>query len=279
MTRFPQLGLVLTGQVRRCPLVRLPAFVRHLGPVKGASFRQASRIANTLRGGFPVKGYEDLARAKLVLVCAPERQLRTLVQELRASVVDWRRKIVLVCGGPFDSSHLAELAACGAEVGSLHALEEPHTGRFLIEGDRRAVRWARRLIEDGGGVAVQIERGSAAVCGAGESLATWLLLALLDASAMCFRRAGLTAGGAGPIVARLAHRTVRSYLKGGRRARRLPETAEERIRFRLQLEALRRADLALAGFLLEVAVLTFQYLGRDSGWLRELALERAAGRG
>ncbi len=279
MTRYPQLALVLTGQVRRYPLARLPSLIRHLGPVKGVSLRQASRIANTLRAGFPVKSYEDLARAKVVVVCAPERQLRSLVAELEAAPVDWRRKVLLLCGGPFDSSHLAGLAARGAEVGSLHALEEPVPMRFLIEGDRQAVRWARRLVEDSGAVAVEIERGSAGLCGAGESLATWLLMALLDASAMCFRRAGLRPGGAGPIVARLAHRAVRSYLKGGRRACRVPETAEERIRFRLQLEALRRADLALAGFLLEVAVLTFQYLGRDSGWLRELALERAAGRG
>jgi predicted short-subunit dehydrogenase-like oxidoreductase (DUF2520 family) len=279
MTSYPQLALVLTGQVRRYPLALLPSLVAHLGPVKGVSFRQASRIANTLRAGFPVKDYGALARARVVLVCAPERQLRTLVEELQEAAVDWRRKVVLVCSGLFDSSRLAALAARGAEVGSMHALEELQPVRFLIEGDRQAVRWARRLVEDSGGVAVEIERGSASLCAAGESLASWLLLALLDGSARCFRRAGLTAGAAGPIVARLAHRAARSYLKGGRRACRVPETQEEQFRFRLQIEALRRADPALAGFVLEVAVLAFQHLERDSGWLRELALERAAGRG
>ena len=279
MTRSLPLGLVLAGQVRRYPLVRLASLATHLGPVKGVTYRQASRIANTLRAGFPVKSSDDLAPVRVVLVCAPEKQLRSLVEELRASAVDWRRKVVLLCSGPLDSSHLADLAARGAEVGSLHALDEPHPGRFLVEGDRLAVRWARRLVEDSGGIAIEIERGSASLCAAGESLASWLLLALLDASAGCFRRAGLAAGGAGPIVARLAHRAVRSYLKGGRRACRLPETPEEQVRFRLQVEALRRADPALAGFLLEVAVLAFAHLGRDGAWLRKLACERAAALG
>jgi predicted short-subunit dehydrogenase-like oxidoreductase (DUF2520 family) len=273
------LALVLTGQVRRYPLARLSSLMQHLGPVKGVSYRQASRIANTLRAGYPVKHYEDLGRARALLVCAPERQTPALVEELAAAELDWSRKVVLLCSGSLDSSHLGALAERGAEVGSVHVLEEPEPTRFFIEGDRLAVRWARRFIEAGGSIAVEIERGSTGVCAAGESLATWLLLAVLDASARCFRRAGLTAGGAGPIVARLAHRAVRSYLKGGRRACRLPETPEERVRFRLQLEAVCRADLALAGFLLEVAILAFQHLGRDSGWLRELALERAAGRG
>ena len=279
MTRSLPLGLVLTGQVRRYPLVRLASLAEYLGPIKGITYRQASRIANALRAGFPVKSCDDLAQVRALLVCSPERQVRTLVEDLQASKVDWRRKVVLLCSGPLDSGHLAELAVRGAEVGSLHAVEEPQPGRFLVEGDRLAVRWARRLVEEGGGIAIEIERGTAGLCAAGESLATWLLLALLDASAGCFRRAGLPAGGAGPIVARLAHRAVRSYLKGGRRACRLPETPEEQVRFRLQLEALRRADPALAGFLLEVALLAFAHLGRDGAWLRKLACERAAALG
>ena len=281
MTKSLKLALVLTGQVNRYPVTRLHNLAEHLGPVKAQSYRQASRIANTLRAGYPVHEYRELARSRVLLLCTPEKKFPALLAELGAAGLDWRRKAVMICGGPFDSGSLRELAARGAGVVSLHCLDGPQHLRFLIEGDRGAVRLAKRLVEGGGGVAIEIRPESSGVCAAGVSLASWLLLALVDASAGCFRKGGLTPGKAGPIVERIAQRTVRSYLKGGRRACRVLATAEDRSAFRYQLESLRKTDPALAGFFLDLALLALNRLGRDSRWLSEpgLAIQRAAGKG
>jgi hypothetical protein len=278
MTKPLKLALVLSGPVRRYPITRLRNLAEHLGPVKAQSYRQASRIANALRAGYPVHDYKELARSRILLLCVPERRFAALEAELGVSALDWRRKIVIICGGPFESDSLPELAARGAGIASVHCVEEAQQPRFLVEGDRLAVRYAKRLIEGGGGAVIEIRRGYAGVCAAGVAFASWLLLALVDAAALCFRQAGLTPRKAGAIVERIGQRTLRAYLKGGRRACRVLATAEERSAFRHQLESLRKARPELAGLFLELAVLALNHLGRDAAWLREAgAAQKAAG--
>lgn len=280
MTKSLKLSLVLSGPVRRYPITRLRNLAEHLGPVKAQSYRQASRIANALRAGYPVHEYKELARSRIVLLCVPEKKFAALASELNAAPLDWHRKVVVICGGPFDSGSLAELAARGAEIASVHCLEEVQQPRFLVEGDRLAVRYAKRFIEGGGGIVIEIRRGYAGVCAAGAAFASWLLLALVDAAAVCFRQAGLTPRRAGAIVERIGQRTLRAYLKGGRRACRVLATAEERSAFRYQLESLRKAQPELAGLFWDLAVLALNHLGRDAAWLPEAgAARKAAGGG
>jgi hypothetical protein len=279
MTKSLKLALVLSGPVRRYPVTRLRNLAEHLGPVKAQSYRQASRIANALRAGYPVHEYKELARSRVVLLCAPEKKFAALAAELGSAALEWRRKVVVICGGPFDSGSLAELAARGAEIASVHCLEEAQQPRFLVEGDRLAVRYARRLIEGGGGIAIEIRRNYAGVCAAGVAFASWLLLALVDAAAVCFRQAGLAPRKAGAIVERVGQRTLRAYLKAGRRACRVLATAEERTAFHYQLESLRKAQPELAGLFLELAGLALNHLGRETAWLDEVAAARRAAGG
>ena len=261
------LALVIAGPIRKCRLGRLPKLAEHLGPVKAASFRQASRIANTLRSGRPVYHYEDLAPARVVLICGPERPVAQIVSGLRESALAWPRKSVLLCGGALDSAALSELAARGAATGSLAWLDDPARTRCFVEGDRLAVREAKRLFDAGGGQVLEIRRSMRGVAAAGTSLASWLLFPLVDASMSCFRHAGLTPRRGRPVIERLVERSLRAYLKSGQRAWKGPSTAEEREAFLVQLESLREADPALARILLEAARLSLRHLGKDTNWL------------
>jgi predicted short-subunit dehydrogenase-like oxidoreductase (DUF2520 family) len=269
---------VATSRISQSPIVRFRNLAEHLGPVKAASYRQASRIANTLRAGYPVHRYEDLSRSRIVLVHDSGEKAAPVLSQMAAAGLDWSEKVVLICGESFTSEDLSELAAKGAAVGSLTAIDGPGELRFLVEGDRLAVRGAKKLVEVGGGRVLEIRQCTQRVCAAGASFASWLLVPLIDASVECFRAAGLTPGRAGPIVERIVERSLRAYLKGGRRSWKEPRSAEQRRAILRQVESLRKTDSELASFLLDTARVSLSHLGRDAGWLQDATppLRRAA---
>jgi len=278
MRRVRPLALVISGPLRMYGLGRLSNLAEHLGLVKASSFRQASRISNTLRCGQPVHRYEDLEPARLILICAPDEMVAGIVAGLLEAGLDWNGKAVLLSGGTLDSGALRELAARGAGTASFAWIEAYPVPDCFIEGDRTAVRAARRLFEEGGGRAVEVRRSARGICAAGTSLASWILLPLVDASLSCFRHAGLTPRRGRLVVERLVERSLRSYLKGGRRSWRGPATPEARRAFRMQLEALRGTDPALAETLLTASKLSLHYLGKSTDWLERetLPARRAA---
>jgi len=67
-------GLIGTGNLTDSPLTRFWSLPERLGPVKSSSYRLASRIANMLRAGHPVKDYADFESCILILVCVPEEK-------------------------------------------------------------------------------------------------------------------------------------------------------------------------------------------------------------
>lgn len=267
MKKLPPLALVATGRLSEYPIVRLRGLVEHLGPVKAMSFRQASRISNTIHAGYPVHSYDDLARSRVVVLCAPEPRLTHFISAMARSRLRWDNKTVLLAGGSFGSERLHALAELGASVGSLSLLPESDEARYLVEGDRLAVRVARSLIEESGGRVLEVEQGTKEICAASISFASWLLLPLMDASVECLRHAGLTPGRAGPVVERLLHRSLRAYLKGGRRAFHAPQTDQQQEAFLRQVEALRKTDRALADLFEQSAALTLDRMGGSSAWL------------
>ena len=59
MKRAQSVGLIGTGSLTDSPLTRFWWLSERLGPVKSASYRVASRIANMLQAGHPVKDYAE----------------------------------------------------------------------------------------------------------------------------------------------------------------------------------------------------------------------------
>ena len=209
------MALVGAGPVSRSFLARLPAVAEHLGPVMSLSFRLASRIANAMRSGFPVAGYKDLDRSRVVLVALPARYLSRVVSELAAAPLDWTRKTVILCDGERDSAVLASLAARGAATASLAPLEGFDEKRLLIEGDPAALLAARRLLVHGDVRLVELRRQTKTAYVAGITFLTALSAPLFAAANDCFRSAGLNSRLRAQVIERLAARTLRAYLKGG----------------------------------------------------------------
>src|SRR5215212_1834677 len=105
------------GRISSSFVTRLPNLTSELGPVAAQSYRLASRIANTIGAGHPVRRYADLNASKLILICAPAKSLGQIVSTL-AEALDCRGKVILFCEGGADSRQLAALKSNGAAVGS-----------------------------------------------------------------------------------------------------------------------------------------------------------------
>jgi len=235
-------GLIAAGNLTDSPLTRLNRLSDSLGPVKSPSYRLASRIANTLRAGRPVKDYAELEACGVILVSVPGAQVSRIVAELLAAKISWRGKSVVLWSDWQDSSDLRPLASRGASVGSLSPIPG-FDDLYLVEGDRRAILVCRHLVESRGIRTVAIERSLKPLYLAALTCTGSLLFALLLAASESLRHAGITPVLRATLLERQLGRTLRSFLKGGRRAYQPPQE------FPRQLRALAAKDEALGNYI------------------------------
>src|ERR1700730_14430427 len=106
MKKAQSVGLIGTGNLTDTPLTRFWWLSERLGPVKSASYRVASRIANMLRAGHPVKDYAEFESCALILICVPEDTIAQVVSEMLASGISWHAKAVVLCSAGLDSGEL-----------------------------------------------------------------------------------------------------------------------------------------------------------------------------
>jgi predicted short-subunit dehydrogenase-like oxidoreductase (DUF2520 family) len=218
MKKAQSVGLIATGSLTDSPLTRFWWLPERLGPVKSASYRVASRIANMLQAGHPVKDYAEFESCALVLVCVPEETVPRVVAEMVSAPISWRGKAVVLCSTWLDSGELQGLAARGASVGSISPIPGFEDLRYLVEGDPLAIRLAKSLVEYRERRAVAIERPLKPFFLAALTCTATLLFALLHAASASLQYARIPAGLSATILERQLTRTLRSVLKGGRRA-------------------------------------------------------------
>jgi predicted short-subunit dehydrogenase-like oxidoreductase (DUF2520 family) len=248
------------GRVSSSFVARLPHLGRNLGPVAAQSYRQASRIANSIGAGNPVKRYEDLNSSALILICAPAEGVAAIVSALTAAL-ECRGKILLACEGGADSRQLASLKAKGAKVGSIQIIPGFEGRRFMVEGDAAAVRVAKRLVGEMGGRAEEISAAKLSVYAAGLSFGAGLFTPLMEASLLCLQEAGMPKPGAMKVVEALFQNSLRAYLYAGRRSWSGPLSAGDRAAVKTEIEALTASNPILAGYYREAATLALQLLG------------------
>lgn len=243
MKRAQSVGLIGTGSLTDSPVTRFRFLPERLGPVKSASYRVASRIANMLQAGHPVKDYAEFQDCDLVLICVPEERVAQVVSEMIACGIAWRNKAVVLCSAWLDSSALSDLAPFGAFLGSISPIPGFDDERYLVEGDPPAIRHARMLVETRERRVVAVERPLKPFYLAALTCTGTLLCALLYAAGESLHRARIPPAQSATILERQLTRTLRAFLKSGLRA--APELRE----LPRQLEALASADPALADFL------------------------------
>jgi|SRR3984885_2692533 predicted short-subunit dehydrogenase-like oxidoreductase (DUF2520 family) len=248
MKKAPSVGLIGTGNLTDSPLTRFWWLSERLGPVKSATYRVASRIANMLQAGHPVKDYAEFESCTLILVCVPEETVPQVVSELVSSGISWRGKAVVLCSTWLDSGDLRELAARGASVGSISPIPGfPIQGsddeRYLVEGDPFAIRQSKSLVEYRERRAVAIERPLKPFYLAALTCTGTLLFALLRVAFESLQHAAVPPALSATLLERQMNRTLRSFLKGGRRAYPAPRELPR------QLRALSAANPDLAHYL------------------------------
>lgn len=227
-----------------------------LGPVKASSFRLASRIANSLRAGHPVKDYSEFEACTLILISVPDQALRGIVSELCSSDIAWKDKSIVLCSAVRGSCDLREFRARGASIGSITTIPSCAELEYLVEGDRRAIQEAKRLVENRERRCLCIERGRKPLYLAALTCTSSLVFPLVMAASESMRRAGVPSAHANLILENQLSRCLRSYARGGRRAYAPPAELSS------QLRALSAADPTLAYFVERSYELTEKLLDR-----------------
>jgi len=242
MKKAQSVGLIGTGSLTDSPLTRFWWLSERLGPVKSASYRVASRIANMLRAGHPVKDYAEFESCILILLCVPDETVSRVVSEMLSSGIHWRGKAVVLLSAWLDSGSLRELAAHGASVGSISPVPGFDDQWYLVEGDPLAIRHSKSLVEHRERRVFAIERSFKPFYLAALTCTGALLFALLRVASESLHHAGVPPALASTLLERQITRTLRSLLKGGRRA--YPEPRE----LPRQLRALSAASPELAHY-------------------------------
>ena len=256
MKKAQSVGLIGTGSLTDSPLTRFWWLSERLGPVKSATYRVASRIANMLQAGHPVKDYAEFESCVLILVCVPEETVPRVVSEMTSSGISWEGKAVVLCSMWLDSGELGALAARGASVGSIAPIPGFDDERYLVEGDPLAIRQAKSLVEYRERRAVAIERPFKPFFLAALTCTGTLLFALLHVAFESLHQARIAPGLSATLLERQMTRTLRSLVKGGRRAYPTPRELPRQIR------ALSVANPELAYYLEQSTLLASRLLSQ-----------------
>jgi predicted short-subunit dehydrogenase-like oxidoreductase (DUF2520 family) len=218
MKKAKSVALIGAGKLTDSPLSRFYWLSDRLGPVKSTSFRLASRIANQLRAGHPVKDFEEFHSSELILVCVPEPMLPEILGDLASAPIDFRGKAVVLNSLWLDSGELREFSARGAAVGSICPIPGFDDLRYLVEGDPVAVLRSRRLVEHRDRRTVTIERSLKPFYLAALTWTGSVLFSVLMAAAESLRLAGIAPAISSNILEKQVARTLRSFMRAGRNA-------------------------------------------------------------
>ena len=258
------------GAVTKSFLGGLPRLSRELGAVAAPSYRLASRIVNTMRAGHAVKSADEFADERTLLMCVPESILARSVAELSNASLDWSGRAVLLCESLQDSTALDPVRRRGAATGSIHPIEASD-GRFIIEGDREAVRIAKHLVNELNGRAIEFNRGEMALYGAGLAFGSTLFTPLIAASMECLAVGCGDSPAALRIVEALFQSSLRAYVHAGKKSwSGAVASGEERTVLR-DLRALRQVNPSLARYYRDSAVFALEFFNRHPEMLRRLS--------
>jgi predicted short-subunit dehydrogenase-like oxidoreductase (DUF2520 family) len=190
----------------------------------GASLRKAQRLAKKVGTRALTDRSAGFAalRADLIWLCVPDAEIAGAARSL-AGKVEWRGRVALHSSGALTSDELAILRGCGSSVASVHPLMTFVRGSrpsladvpFAVEGDARAVRVARRLVEDMGGQFYSIRKKDKAAYHAWGTFASPLLTALLATTEQVAALAGVNRKAAKRRMIPILLQTLANYAAFG----------------------------------------------------------------
>ena len=255
-------GLMGAGPVHQYVVTGLPRLAQELDVVAALNRRSASRIVNTLRAG-RAGSFEDLNEMEAILVCAPGEHCQPLLAAAQKTRIQWSGKLLVLCRCVPFSCELAFFRDAGASVATLRTIDGLPQ-RFLLEGDRDALRLARYLVQQLRGMAVEIPAEDYALYTAAVTLSSSLFTPLLEACATAIRGAGITASPTQFVEAMFLHR-LRTFLYSGRKSWSGTVAEGNSSAIEREIESLAAIHPELANFYRVSAGAAARYLARAGG--------------
>jgi hypothetical protein len=236
----------------------------------------ASRIANSLRAGYPVRTADELNNAPAILVHAPSEQLETLLAILENAEIEWRSRPIIFCDCSVGREVRQRLQSKGASVAVVR--EFGIQGRMVIEAEKgrqgisaAALRTAHRIVRQLHVKTVEIPPACSDVFDAAVILGSGALTPLIDHSASLLRAAGIRDIEAARIALSLFEQTARDYAHSGRQSWIWHVRKPEAARLRSQIAA---AGPNLQSLLRELLLSGFERFSKHP----DVAADLAAGR-
>jgi len=161
-------------------------------------------------------------QAGVVWFCVPDAAIANAAASL-TNATDWKGKIALHSSGALASGELKVLKDRGANVASVHPLMTFVRGSrpslvdvpFAIEGDRKALRIARSIVLDLGGLCFPIKEEHKAAYHAWGMFASPLLTALLAVTERVAAAAGVQRKSARERMLPILRQTIANYSRLG----------------------------------------------------------------
>jgi predicted short-subunit dehydrogenase-like oxidoreductase (DUF2520 family) len=196
------LSIVGAGRVGRALGRRLHELGWRVGVVATRSIPTARTAVRAIGAGHPSDRLtRQVLASEVVLIATPD----SVIEEVAADLADlggneWHGKAVLHTSGALDSSVLRALADAGAATGSIHPMQTfsgqsvpDLAGRvFGIDGCPGALKVARKMIRQMGGVAVRLSGTNKAAYHAAGSFVCAHVLALMEAATRLLMAQGFT---------------------------------------------------------------------------------------
>jgi predicted short-subunit dehydrogenase-like oxidoreductase (DUF2520 family) len=165
-SRASSLSIIGAGRVGRALGKLLRRRGWRIGAVMTRSRATARAAVKAIGGGRPVGSIAPvLFDADVLLISTPDSAIAPVAAALAFFGGDlWNGKTILHTSGAIDSGVLAPLARLGASVGSLHPFQtfssrgipDLRGVTFTVEGNPLAVRAARRIARQLGGIPIEI---------------------------------------------------------------------------------------------------------------------------
>jgi predicted short-subunit dehydrogenase-like oxidoreductase (DUF2520 family) len=150
----------------------------------------ARAAVRTIGAGQPSSGLtRQILNSTVVLITTPDGAIEGVTKDLaQLGGNEWSGKVVLHTSGALDFRVLQSLGDLGAATGSMHPMQTfssqnvPNLAKciFGIEGSAAALRVARKMIHQMGGVAVRLSGVNKAAYHAAGSFACAYVLALME---------------------------------------------------------------------------------------------------
>jgi len=218
-------SIVGAGRVGRTLGRRLHELGWRVDAVTARSISNARAAIRVIGAGDPSdRPTHQVLNSRVVLVTVPDAAIECMASHLaQLGGQEWRGRVVLHTSGAMEPCALEPLAQLGAATGSMHPMQTfshqntPDLAKcvFGIDGAPAALRAARKMIHQMGGVAVRLSGTNKAAYHAAGSFACVHVLTIIEAATRLLMTQGFTRRQAMRALLPLTRQTLDNFERVG----------------------------------------------------------------